>query len=175
MRRSLILSFVLFFITFSSPIFGDDQASPTDNSKQESSSRTGKRSTRAELDSLRSQVASQQKTMESQQQTIEELKTIVAQLAQRLDSSGNVLPASYNPPGSIPQRIPSSPPGNPSTPSSLVESKTQKGSNALEWTVAGTKVQIYGHADLSYDYVDNGITPAIEATVVPAFPGPNDP
>jgi predicted porin/uncharacterized coiled-coil protein SlyX len=183
MRRSLILSLMLFLMTISLPMFGEDPASPTDNSnKQESSSRARKGSTEAELDLLRTQVASQQKTMESQQKamesqqkTIEELKTMVGQLAQRLDSSSRVLPASYNPVGSVPQQIPSAPPGNPSTPSTLVESKTQKGSNALEWTVAGTKIQVYGHADLSYDYVDNGITPAIEAAVVPSFPPPNDP
>lgn len=186
MRRSLILSLVLFLMALSLPIFGDDQASPTDNSnKQESSSRARKGPTKAELELLRTQVASQQKTMESQQQmmesqqkTIEELKMMVGQLAQRLDSSGRVLPASYNSGGLIPQQTPSAPPGNPSTQSSLVESKESKKpkeSNALEWTVAGTKIQVYGHADLSYDYVDNGITPAIEAAVVPGFPAPNDP
>jgi predicted porin/uncharacterized coiled-coil protein SlyX len=183
MRRSLILSFVLFLMTLSLPTFGDDQANPTDTSNQtESSSRARKGSTKADLELLRTQVASQQKTMESQQKamesqqkTIEELKAMVGQLAQRLDSNGRVLPATYNPVALMPQQIPSSPPGNPSTPSTLVESKTQKGSNALEWTVAGTKIQVYGHADLSYDYVDNGITPAIEAAVVPGFPAPNDP
>jgi predicted porin len=176
MLRSLILFLVLFLMVLSLPTFGDDQASPTDNSnKQESSSRPHKGSTKAELEALRTQVASQQKTMESQQKTIEELKTMVGQLAQRLDSSSRVLPASYNPVELIPQQIPSSPPGKPSTPSTLVESKTPKASNAVEWTVAGTTIQIYGHADLSYDYVDNGINSAIEAAVVPAFPVPNNP
>ena len=183
MRRSLILSLVLFFMTLSLPMFGDDQASANDNSnQQESSSRARKGSTKAELELLRTQVASQQKTMESQQKamesqqkTIEELKMMVGQLAQRLDSSGSVLPASYNPVGLIPQKIPSAPPGNPSTPSTLVESKTPKGSNAVEWTVAGTTIQIYGHVDLSYDYVDNGIPSAAEAAVVPGFPVPNSP
>src|SRR6185437_6995087 len=80
-RRSLILSLVLFLMTLSLPTFGDDQASPTDNSdKQESSSRPRKQSTKAELELLRSQVASQQKAMESQQKTNEELKTMVGQL-----------------------------------------------------------------------------------------------
>lgn len=182
MRRSLILSLVLFFMALSLSVFGDDEPSPTDHSnQQESSSRARKGSTKAELDLLRTQVASQQKTMEaqqktmeSQQQTIEELKTMVGQLAQRLDSSSRVLPASYNPVEVISQQTPGAPPGNPPT-QSLVESKKPKASNALEFTVAGTKIQVYGHADLSYDYVDNGITPAIEAAVVPSFPPPNDP
>lgn len=183
MRRSLILSLVLFLMALSLSVFGDDEASSTDNSnKQQSSSRARKGSTKAELESLRTQVASQQKTMESQQktmesqqQTIEELKAMVGQLAQRMDSSSSrVLPASYNPVEVISQQTPSSPPGNPPA-QSLVESKKPKASNALEWTVAGTKIQVYGHADLSYDYVDNGITPAIEAAVVPGFPPPNNP
>lgn len=183
MRRSLILSLVLFLMTLSLPTFGDDQASSTDNSnQQESSSRARKGSTKAELESLRTQVASQQKTMESQQramesqqQTIEELKKMVGQLAQRLDSSARVLPASYNSVELTPQQIPSAPPGHPSSPSTLVESKTHKAPNTFDWTVAGTTIQLYGHADLSFDYVDNGITPAIEAVVVPAFPAPNSP
>lgn len=183
MRRSLILSFVLFLMTLSLPTFGDDQASSTDNSnQQESASRARKGSTKAELESLRTQVASQQKTMEaqqkamdSQQQTIEELKAMVGQLAQRLDSSSRVLPASYNPVGLIPQQNPASPPGHPSTPSTLVETKTQKAPNTFEWTVAGTTLQLYGHADVSYDYVDNGITAAQEAAIVPTFPAPNSP
>ena len=183
MRRSLVLSLVLFLMAVSLSVLADDEARPTNNSdKQDSSSRARKGSTKAELESLRTQVASQQKTMEaqqkameSQQQTIEELKAMVGQLAQRLDSNGHVLPASYNPVGLIPQQNPASPPGKPSSPSTLVETKTPKASNAFEWTVAGTTVQLYGHADVSFDYVDNGITAAQEAAIVPTFPAPNDP
>lgn len=42
--------------------------------------------------------------------------------------------------------------------------KKEKAPDALEFTVAGTKVQFYGHFDLSYDYVDNGISDALQAT-----------
>src|SRR5581483_138580 len=37
-------------------------------------------------------------------------------------------------------------------------------SNRLEWTVGRTTIQMYGHADVSYDYLDNGISTAMEAT-----------
>src|SRR5215469_11162518 len=128
MRRSLILSLVLFLLALSLPTLGDDQASPTDNSNKQASSRAKKGSTKAELESLRTQVASQQKTMEAQQQamesqqkTIEELKTMVGQLAQRLDSpDARVLPASFNSVSFMPQQNPSGPPGTPSPQSSLV-------------------------------------------------------
>jgi predicted porin len=41
--------------------------------------------------------------------------------------------------------------------------KKEKAPQNLEFTIAGTKVQFYGHADLSYDYVTNGISSAQEA------------
>lgn len=175
MRHSLILSLVLYLMA-GLPSFGEDQANSADNlTKQDSSSRASKGAPQAELELLHSQVASQQRTMESQQQTIEELKLTVDRLAQRLDSTeARVLPASYSPVGLM-QQEPTGAPGKPSAPSSLVPSKAPKESNALEWTVGGTKVQLYGHTDLSYDYVDNGITAAAEAGVVPGFNPPNDP
>jgi predicted porin len=102
--------------------------------------------------------------MESQQETIEELKTMVGQLAQRLESNeARVLPASYDPLAQQPTT---------SEKSSLAPQKPPKPSDRLEWNVAGTTVQLYGYADLSYDYVDNGITSAMEATnpLIAAFP-----
>jgi len=181
MRRSLIFSLVLFLMALSLPTFGDDEASPTDNSnKQKSSSKARKQSTKEEVELLRTQVASQQKTMEAQQQamesqqkTIEELKTMVGQLAQRLDSpDARVLPASFN---SVELTQQQNPPSSQAKP--LVESKKPKESTNLEWTVAGTTIQMYGHADLSFDYVDNGITPGLEALFgnLASQPVPNSP
>jgi predicted porin len=174
MRYSVIFSIVLYLFA-GLPIFAEDPAGSTHKSTtQDSSSRANQEPSQTELELLRSQVASQQKAMESQQQTIEELKNMVGRLAQRLDSNeARVVPATYDVfAAQQPPPAGSQAPGKQST---LVETKKPKESNAFEWTVAGTTMQLYGHADVSYDYVDNGITSAMEAASVPAFPFPNDP
>jgi len=164
MRQSLIWSLALYLMALGLPSFAEDQAKPADKpTKQESSSRESKETTQTELELLRNQVASQQQTMESQQQTIEELKEMLGRLAQRMDSNdARYETASYGSSAVSQQLMPDKP-------------KEKKASDNLEWTVGGTTVQVYGHTDVSYDYVDNGITPALEAGVVPGFNPPNSP
>ncbi len=169
MRHSLIRCLVLCLVALGLPGFAQEAANRAANSAQQFSSSSAHASSE-EVQQLRTEVA-------SQNQTIQELKSLVQQLAQRLDTAeAHVLPAAatqgahvqmltYDPLASLQQPIP---PGGAalsgqSAQKSLTPQKSPP-SNRLEWTVGGTKVQIYGHADVSYDYVDNGITRAMEAT-----------
>jgi predicted porin len=171
MRRSLIFCLVVFLVALTLPSFAEEPATPADKpAKPYSSSAAGV--SKDEVEQLRGALASQQKAMESQQQTIEELKSMVSALAQRLGTTdARVLPASGTQ-GAHVQTLGYSMSGDPlatlTSPgqSNLAPQKApeKKPSNNLEWTVGGTKVQIYGHSDVSYDYVDNGISAAMEAT-----------
>jgi predicted porin len=176
MRHSLISSLVVVvcLVVLGLPSFAEEPATPADKSaKPYSSSSTG--ASKDEVDQLRGALASQQKAMESQQRTIEELKTMVSALAQRLGTTdAHFLPAAGTQ-GAHVQTLGYSVSGDPlgglaslgqTAQSNLVPQKApeKKPSNNLEWTVGGTRVQIYGHSDVSYDYVDNGITAAMEAT-----------
>jgi len=176
MRRSLISSLVVVvcLVVLGLPSFAEEPATPADKSaKPYSSSTTG--ASKDEVDQLRGALASQQKAMESQQKTIEELKTMVSALAQRLGTTdARVLPAAGTQ-GAHVQTLGYSSSSDPlaalasmgqTAQTNLVPQKApeKKPSNALEWTVGGTKVQLYGHSDVSYDYVDNGISAAMEAT-----------
>jgi predicted porin len=156
--------------------FAQEATQNTNHDQPYSSSAT--RATREEVQQLRTELASQNQTIRDQNQTIQELKSMVQQLADRMNSDSGparVVPANsgdnahfrnltYDPLASLQQEPPSAPPGKPSTPSSLMPSKRSQSSNVFEWSVGGTTMQLYGHADLSYDYLDNGITPAIAAT-----------
>ncbi|MGZ4824569.1 MAG: porin [Terriglobales bacterium] len=173
MRHSLICSLVVYLVGLGLPCFAAEPANPPDkSSKQESSSSA--RASKEEVEQLRGALAAQQKAMESQQKTIEELKSMVSAMAQRMGTTdAHVLPAAgtqgahvqtlaY---GLTPATEPSGAVASSGqTPLVPQKSPEKKPSNALEWTVGGTKVQIYGHSDVSYDYVDNGISRAMEAT-----------
>ena len=168
MRHSLIYCVVVFLVALGLPSFAQ-QAAPSGAKSTEQYSSSSARASNDEVQQLRTEVA-------SQNQTIQELKSLVQQLAQRLDSNeARVLPASgtqgahmqlltYDPLASLQETEKSGASANAGAQALMPEKKPKPPSNALEWTVGGTRVQLYGHADLSYDYVDNGITPAIEAT-----------
>jgi predicted porin len=178
MRHSLISSLVVVvcLVVLGLPSFAEEPATPADKSaKPYSSSATG--ASKDEVDQLRGALASQQKAMESQQKTIEELKTMVSALAQRLGTTeAHFLPTTgtqgahvqtlgYTVP-SLEEALYGATASGQTAQANLVHQKApeKKPSNNLEWTVGGTKVQIYGHSDVSYDYVDNGISAAMEAT-----------
>jgi predicted porin len=176
MRRSLItpLAVVVCLVVLGLPSFSEEPATPADKpAKPYSSSSAG--ASKEEVQQLRGELASQQETMASQQKTIEELKTMVSALAQRLGTTeAHFLPANGTQ-GAHVQTLGYSTSTDPlaalasmgqSAQANLVHEKApeKKPSNNLEWTVGGTKVQIYGHSDVSYDYVDNGISAAMEAT-----------
>jgi predicted porin len=160
MRRLLVTSLAvmvwLFGLGLSS--LAEEAAKPTDKSaKQESSSST--RASKEEVQQLRSEVA-------SQNQTIQELKTLVQQLAQRLGTTeASVLPVAATQgarvqtlgyPVASQQEEKPEPPGTAKTDLSPDKEK-KKSPDKLEWSVLGGKVQLYGHSDVSYDYLDNGI------------------
>jgi predicted porin len=153
---------------------------------QESADKTGVSAavgaTKEEVGQLRSEVA-------AQRQTIEELKTLVQQLTvanRRESEGGSVVPANARGDGT-PHLMNTSLVESPEPrmvgfmeqaiedKSSSAAKKPPKPSDNMEWTFGGTTVQVYGHTDVSYDYVDNGITAAMEAGVVPGFNPPNDP
>ncbi|MGZ4836745.1 MAG: porin [Terriglobales bacterium] len=168
MRHSLIYCVVVFLVPLGLPSFAQ-QAAPSGAKSTEQYSSSSARASNDEVQQLRTEVA-------SQNQTIQELKSLVQQLAQRLDSNeARVLPASgtqgahmqlltYDPLASLQETEKSAASASAGAQALMPEKKPKPASNALEWTVGGTRVQLYGHADLSYDYVDNGLTPAIEAT-----------
>ncbi|MGZ4821695.1 MAG: porin [Terriglobales bacterium] len=168
MRHSLIYCVVVFLVALGLPSFAQ-QAAPSGAKSTEQYSSSSARASNDEVQQLRTEVA-------SQNQTIQELKSLVQQLAQRLDSNeARVLPASgtqgahmqlltYDPLASLQETEKSAASASAGAQALMPEKKPKPPSNALEWTVGGTRVQLYGHADLSYDYVDNGLTPAIEAT-----------
>ncbi len=151
------------------------EATGSANSSQPYSSSTA-RASREEVQQLRSELASQNQTILEQNQTIQELKTMVQQLAQRVEahdarvvsssatSGAQIRTLAYDPLSPLQQPESAAPASKPSTRTSLVPEQGPKTSNRLEWTVGGTTIQMYGHADVSYDYVDNGISPAMEAT-----------
>ncbi|MFI5112554.1 MAG: porin [Terriglobales bacterium] len=173
MRHSLISSLVVVvcLVVLGLPSFAEEPAPPADKSaKPYSSSTTG--ASKDEVDQLRGALASQQKAMESQQKTIEELKTMVSALAQRLGTTDAHFLPTTGTQGAHVQTLGYNASGDPlgglaslgQTNLAPQKAPEKKPSNNLEWTVGGTKVQIYGHSDVSYDYVDNGITAAMEAT-----------
>jgi hypothetical protein len=99
--------------------------------------------TKQEVDQLRKELA-------AQRQTIEQLKAMLQRLvetkAQPADGV-HVVNASL-----------SQPPASPSTGQPQAASKDQKKPpTELKFQVGGGEVQIYGHADVSFDYVDNGL------------------
>jgi predicted porin len=176
MRHSLMVSLVVYLIAVGLPSFAGEAPNPADKSaKPYSSSSTG--ASKEEVQQLRSELASQQETMASQQKTIEELKAMVSELAQRLGTTdARVLPAAgtqgarvqtlgYTAPSLEDALYGTAASGQPAQ--AVLSQKApekKKEPTTFEWHVAGTRMQIYGHSDVSYDYVDNGITAAMEAT-----------
>jgi predicted porin len=183
MRRSLIRSLVVVvcLVVLGLPSFAEEPATPADKSaKPYSSSSTG--ASKEEVQQLRGELASQQQTMASQQKTIEELKAMVSEMAQRLGTNdARVLPAAgtqgarvqtlgYTVP-SLEEALYGGAASGQTAQTSLVPQKApeKKPPDKFEFSYAGTKVQIYGHSDVSYDYVDNGISSAMTlATYSPA-------
>ena len=172
MRHSLILSLVVYLVALSSPTFAGEPPTPGDKSaKPYSSSSTG--ASKEEVQQLRGELASQQETMASQQKTIEELKAMVSEMAQRLGTiDARILPTAGTQ-GAHVQTLGYTPSleealygGAASGQTDLVPQKApeKKPPDKFEFSYSGTKVQIYGHSDVSYDYVDNGISAAMEAT-----------
>jgi predicted porin len=176
MRRSLITSLIVVvcLVVLGLSSFAEEPATPADKSaKPHSSSSAG--ATKEEVDQLRGALASQQATMASQQKTIEELKTMVSALAQRLGTGdARVLPAAATQ-GAHVQTLGYSSSTDPlaalasmgqAAQANLATQKApeKKAPDKFEFSFSGTKVQIYGHSDVSYDYVDNGISSAMEAT-----------
>jgi len=164
MRRSLISCFV-YLLALGLPSFAQEATNNAAQSAQQYSS-SSSRATREEVQQLRSEVA-------SQNQTIQELKALVQQLAQRLETTeASVLPAVATQ-GARVQTLGYTSEETAVAPQKSPEKKKTPGT--LDWSFGDTKIQLYGHADVSYDYVDNGITPAMEAGVVPTFNPPNSP
>lgn len=166
MRHSVVVCLVLYVLVLALPALA---GGPADSAQPARSDSSSSGASRQEVEQLRNQVASQQKT-------IEELKQTVEHLAEQMGtSSSRVVPTSatdgahlqtlrYDPLflASQGQTPPAAPSVGPTTPTTLVPKKKEPGSR-FEWSFGGTTVQLYGHADVSYDYVDNGITSAMEA------------
>jgi predicted porin len=152
MRRCLT-AFVVLSLLAISPVALLAQVTKTPN--QSVDQHAAAPASKDEVEALRSEVA-------AQQETIEELKTMVQRLAGQQASGEPQLVNAMFVQSQQGDKLP--PASQPPQESKLVPGKAPKPSNNLEWTVAGTTVQLYGHADVSYDYVDNGITRAIEAT-----------
>jgi predicted porin len=142
------LLLVLLFIMLGAVAYPQGAAAPATNASSSPSA-----ASRDEVDQLRQEVA-------AQRQTIEQLKTMVQQLvsaksqdaapgAARVVDATLVQPATAAAPATAT--------------SSNQESGEKKDSNAikagpeLKFSVGGGEVQIYGHADVSFDYVDNGL------------------
>ncbi len=162
MTRAVAWSIVVSLLAL--PVSAQQAAPSADKSAQSySSSRAGGN----EVEQLRTEVA-------SQNQTIQELKAVVQQLSQRLDQAeAHVLPTAgtqgahvktlaYDPDPLATLQSDAHAQAMVSSPQ--VDKPKAKGPALLKWTVGDTTVQIYGHSDVSYDYVDNGISPALEAT-----------
>ncbi len=107
--------------------------------------------TRQEVQQLRQEIA-------AQRQTIEELKTMVQQLA-ATKSPNNTAEHARMVDAVLAQ------PGTAGAPASDQKPDEKKESSAiqrvtgpeLKFSVGGGEVQVYGHADVSLDYVDNGL------------------
>jgi predicted porin len=147
LTTSAVLVLFLFAIGTGTLLAQGDRPASGDSSSASASA------SKQDVDELRSEVA-------AQQQTIEELRTMVQQLVKQQGASdAHVVNAAIIQPqpeaGEEPRAVAQkSEKGGP----------TKTDSGKLEWSVGGTKVQLYGHADVSYDYVTNGITAAMEAT-----------
>lgn len=118
--------------------------------------------TRDEVDQLRQEVA-------AQRQTIEQLKTIVQQLAatrsQDKMAGARVVDAVLVQPATAGE--PAQAAASDQKPAEKAEKKEatiqQLPGTELKWSIGGGVVQVYGHADVSLDYVDNGLANRIGA------------
>jgi predicted porin len=93
-----------------------------------------------EVQQLKSEVA-------TQRQMIEELKAMVKQLATTSVEQANAI-REVMPLPTLQEATLTQPEGKPA------EKKPPR--DAFEWKIKGATLQIYGHGDVSYDYVDNG-------------------
>lgn len=175
MTRAVTRYLVVSVMALALPGFAQQTATSAANPAQPYSS---SRASNDEVGQLRSEVA-------SQNQTIQELKAMVQQLSQRLDEreahvspvtatqGAHVKTLAYDPDPLATMQTEAHAQAMVSSPQA--EKPKAKGPALLKWTIGDTTVQIYGHSDVSYDYVDNGITSAMEATnpfiaVVPTIP-----
>ncbi|HYL91749.1 MAG TPA: porin [Alphaproteobacteria bacterium] len=136
--KSLLL--VLLFITLGSLAYSQGMATPgTPTTAQPAAA------SKEEVEGLRQEVA-------AQRQTIEQLKTMVQQLiaAKSQDSAADRAHLAdavlVQPPTAVTQAAAASPAQKP-------DEKKE-----LKFSVGGGEVQLYGHADVSLDYVDNGLS-----------------
>ncbi len=144
LTKSLLL--VLFFVAPGALVSAQGQQ-PADKSTQPVSGGA----TKEEVNQLRQEVA-------SQRQTIEELKTMVQQLT-ATKSQDNAAEHARLVDAVLAQ------PGTAGAPASDQKPDEKKESGAvqrlpgpeLKFSVGGGEVQVYGHADVSLDYVDNGL------------------
>jgi predicted porin len=111
---------------------------------------------RDEVEQLRQEVA-------AQHQTIEQLKTMVQQLvsAKTQDAApggARVVDATLVQPATAPAPATAAASGQESgEKGEKKDGNAQKSGPELKFSVGGGEVQIYGHADVSFDYVDNGL------------------
>ncbi len=152
MRRFLTASVVLLLFLLAT---GSDAllAQATKTPSQSADHHAAAPATKEEVEALRSAVA-------AQQQTIEELRMMVQQLVKQ-QASGE--PQLVN--AAIVQ---SQQGGKPLAVAQKSEEQPSKKiqripGDELKFSVGGGEVQLYGHADVSFDYVDNGITAQREA------------
>jgi len=94
-----------------------------------------------------SEVQQLRKEVVEQRQMIEELKATVKQLAATSTEQANAIREVKDMPLLLEATL--------TEPEKKAAEKKPPREN-FEWTVKGAKLQIYGHGDVSYDYVDNG-------------------
>jgi len=154
--RSLF-SLMVCLVALCLPSLAEEGVSSADKSAKSNSPPPA--ATQEEVQQLRSEVA-------SQKQTIEELKAMVGQLAQRLGGDSKLVNVVGVQAGS---NQPAAPGGNPAQ--RQEPEQAAKSGPAIErlpgrevkFAVAGGQFQIYGHGDVSFDYVDNGLANRVGA------------
>lgn len=103
---------------------------------------------RNEVEELRREVADQRQMIRELQNTVQQLiKSNADTVGEQRYGAANYLEAAQT----------------TATTENRPPEKKEKAPQNLEFSIAGTKLQFYGHADISYDYVSNGISSAQEA------------
>ncbi len=136
----LFASFLLLTAPFALAQSGE---SPGKDAAAPSSSATKK-----EVDQLRKELAAQRETIEQLKAMLERLVETKAQPTE----GARVVNASLSQPAAQPQAA-----------TGGASQNQQKPPTELKFQVGGGEVQVYGHADVSFDYVDNGLANRIGA------------
>ena len=155
MRARLSFSVLVYLVALWLPCAA--QVSPGADTPAVSHPTSAPPATQAEVQELRREVA-------SQKQTIEDLKNMVERLAQRLSSADvRLVNTAAVQEGSNPPAKPGA--GAPATQTQATsESKIERlPGREVKFAVAGGQFQVYGHADVSFDYVDNGLANRVGA------------